>query len=70
MDEKELDHQRHLNNVYTTETIVKIRMVMFLKNLKSKYDKPTCIKKSKIFKDSFINYRKKMVIFKQNNNLY
>jgi uncharacterized protein YktA (UPF0223 family) len=70
MDEEELDHQRHLNNVYTTETIVKIRLVMFLKNLESKYDKKTCMKKAKIFKDSFRNYRKKMVIYQQNNNLY
>jgi hypothetical protein len=66
----ELDRQRELNEVYTKDVIVKIRLITFIKNLESKYDKKTCIKKAKIFKDSFRNYRKKMVIYQQNNNLY
>ena len=70
MDEEELDHQRHLNEIYTKDVIIKIRLITFIKNLESKYDKKTCIKKAKIFKDSFRNYRKKMVIYQQNNNLY
>lgn len=70
MDEEELDHQRHLNDIYTTEKIVKIRLITFIKNLEAKYDEKTCIQKASIFKNHFRNYRKKMVIFQQNNNLY
>ena len=50
--------------------MVKIRLITFIKNLESKYDKPTCIKKVKIFKHTFKNYKTKMKLFEHNNNLY
>ena len=66
----ELDRQRELNEAYTKDKIVKIRLITFIKNLESKYDKSTCIKKAQIFKHSFKNYKTKMKLLEHYNNLY
>ena len=69
MDE-ELDHQRHLNDIYTKDKVIKLRLIDFVKNLEAKYDKATCIKKTQKHKLFYTNYCKKMKIFQKDNNVF
>ena len=69
-DDEELERQRHLNDVYSNDKVIKFRLIDFAKNLEAKFDKATCIKKTQKHKLFYTNYCKKMKIFQKDNNVF
>ena len=66
----ELERQRTLNEVYTNDKVILIRMITFFNNVEAKYSYDYCIKKCKKHRQFYINYKKKLEKYGENNTIY
>ena len=68
--DEELDRQRNLNEVYTKDKVVLIRMITFFNNVEAKYDFDYCIRKCKKHRQFYINYKEKLKAFGKDKTIY
>lgn len=67
---EELDRQRVLNELYTKDKIILIRMIDFFNNIEAKYGYNDCIKFCKNHKEQFMLYKKKIEDYEKENTIY
>ena len=66
----ELERQRTLNEVYTKDKVILIRMITFFNNVEAKYSFDYCMKYCQKHKRMYVKYKKKMEAHEKGKNIY